>query len=311
MMNNKKIPLIIIAGPTGIGKSLLGMELAQELKTDIISSDSRQLYKYFDIGSAKPSLVDRALIKHHIIDIWEPTLTFTVSDFVELVKPIVEDLYNKGKIPLIVGGTGLYIKALIEGFSIPRVEPAPEIREKLKKEAEEKGNKVLYERALQVDPISMQKIHENDLIRIIRVLEVFETTGKPISQVRAKEEESPYDLTYLYLDSDRDKLYERISLRVEKMFEEGLLEEVKSIIDQFGIDLPLLETINYREPKQYLLGKATLEETKELMKKNTRNFAKRQLTWFRNSEHIERRLFESQDDVKSIKESILSKFKIG
>lgn len=302
---NEKIPLIVIAGPTGIGKSALAMELAQKLKTDIISADSRQIYKDFDIGTAKPSIEEQKLVKHHLIDICEPVNKFTLAEYSALAKPLIENIYKSGKIPLLVGGTGLYIKSIIEGFSIPEVEPLYELREKLKKEAEEYGNKRIFERASQIDPEAMKKIHENDLFRIIRVLEVFEGTGKTISSLRKKSVESIYRLIYVGLELEREKLYERIGFRVEKMIQEGLVEEVSGLMNKYGHELPLLVTINYREIKDFILSKSTLEEAKELMKKDTRNFAKRQLTWFRNDPLITWKKLENYSDISSVIDSIV------
>lgn len=294
----KKIPLIIIAGPTGIGKSLLGMNIAEKLNTEIISADSRQIFRYFDIGTAKPSLEEQKQIKHHLIDIKSPEESFTVAEYIEMAKEIISDIYHRGKIPLMVGGTGLYIKSLIEGFSIPKVEPLPEYREELKLEAEKYGNKYLYDKARQIDPEAIEKIHENDLFRVIRILEVYKSSGKNLSSQRGRAEEMPYDIIYAGLNTDRELLYERIGIRVEQMVEEGLIKEVKFIMDKFGKDLPLLKTINYREIKEYILGVSSLEDARELMKKDTRNFAKRQLTWFRNDPHINWYKLDKKEDVK-------------
>ncbi|MBC7475577.1 MAG: tRNA (adenosine(37)-N6)-dimethylallyltransferase MiaA [Candidatus Sericytochromatia bacterium] len=296
----KKIPLTIIAGPTGIGKSSLAMQIAENIGTDLISADSRQVYKYFDVGTAKPTKEEQRMIKHHLIDLREPTEIFAVAEYLKLVKPLIEDINQDGKMPLIVGGTGLYIKTLVEGFSIPEVESLPDLRKKLVKEAEEYGNAVIYQRAKEIDPEAMTRIHENDIIRVIRVLEVFENTGKLFSSLRVRASEPIYDLTYICLDMDREKLYTRIGQRVEQMFEQGLLDEVKSIIEKYGSDLQLLKTINYRETREHLLGNLNLEETKELMKKNTRNFAKRQLTWFRNDPLITFMNAETKEDINKI-----------
>lgn len=312
----KKIPLIVIAGPTGIGKSSLAMNLAQNLSTDIISADSRQIYLDFDIGTAKPDKNEQSLVKHHLIDIADPKKNFTLAEYAEKAKEIINFVYSQNKIPMLVGGTGLYIKTLIEGFNVPEVEPNYELRKKLTEKANsEEGAKLLYERALSIDPQAMLKIHQNDLIRVIRVIEIFETTGKQFSSLIKKESEPVYDLIYVGLDLEREKLYERISIRVEQMIEFGLIGEVNNIIDKYGSDLPLLKTINYREVKEYLEGILTLDETKELMKKNTRNFAKRQLTWFRHDPYINFFKSENQDDLNIVREHVLKqvreKFKNG
>lgn len=302
----KKIPLIVIAGPTGIGKSSLAMSLAQDLSTDIISADSRQIYRDFDIGTAKPDNYEQALVKHHLIDIADPTENFTLAEYTERAKEVIDLVHNQNKIPMLVGGTGLYIKTLIEGFNVPEVGPNTELRKDLTEIASTSdGAKSLYEKALSIDPQAMLKIHQNDLIRVIRVIEVFETTGKQFSTLVKKESEPVYDLIYVGLDLEREKLYQRIGLRVDKMIELGLIDEVKNIINKYGNDLPLLKTINYREIKEYLEDKLTLDETKELMKKNTRNFAKRQLTWFRHDPYINFFKSEDQNDVQIVREHVL------
>lgn len=302
----KKIPLVIIAGATGIGKSNLALSLAQELNTDIISADSRQIYTNFDIGTAKPNLIEQNLIKHHLIDICDPKEIYSLSQYTNQARKIIEEIYNKGKLPLLVGGTGLYIKTLIEGFSVPEVEPDHQLRKDLTEKAKNEGNNILYEMAREIDPKAMEKIHQNDLIRIIRVIEVYKNTGNKFSELGRKESEPVYDLTYVGLDIEREKLYNRIGLRVEKMVEDGLIEEVENIIKKYGAELPLLKTINYREIKQYLNKELTLDESKELMKKDTRNFAKRQLTWFRNDPYIKFFNCESNSDIEIIKKYIKS-----
>lgn len=306
---SKKIPLVIIAGATGIGKSNLALSLAQELKTDIISADSRQIYIDFDIGTAKPTLEEQKIVKHHLIDICNPKDVFSLSQYTGEAKKIIQEIYEQKKIPLLVGGTGLYIKTLIQGFSVPEVPPKQELRDELTKKANLNGNKELYEIAKTIDPKAMEKIHENDLIRIIRVLEVYETTGKKFSELGTKSNEPIYDLIYIGLDLDREKLYKRIGLRVDKMVEEGLIDEVIHIINKYGSDLPLLKTINYREVKQYLDKELSLEDAKELMKKDTRNFAKRQLTWFRNDPYINFFNCENTSDIENIKGYIRNSLK--
>lgn len=307
---SKKIPLIIIAGPTGIGKSNLALSLAQELKTDIISADSRQIYKDFDIGTAKPDLKEQELVKHHLIDICDPREIYSLSQYTNDAKKIIEETYNKEKMPLLVGGTGLYIKTLIEGFTVPEVEPDYKLREELTTKSKQEGNEELYKYAQSIDPKAMEKIHLNDLIRIIRVIEVYKNTGKKFSELGKKSTEPVYDLIYIGLDIEREKLYKRIGLRVDKMIEQGLIDEVKKIISKYGSDLPLLKTINYREIKQYLDNELSLEEAIELMKKDTRNFAKRQLTWFRNDPYINFFNCETEENLESIKSFIREKISL-
>lgn len=286
-MKNTKIPLIVISGPTGIGKTSIGIEIAKYFNSEIISADSRQIYKDFNIGTAKPTRDEINLVNHHLIDFVEPTYNFTVSEYLNLAKEKIREIYEKNKIPIIVGGTGLYIKAVTEDFEIPKVKPNYEIRDNLKKISEtEEGRNYIYNRALEIDPEAMKRIHKNDLFRIIRVIEVYETTNKRISSIRKKNLDNVYNLIHITLDIDRNELYKRIGTRVDKMINDGLIDEVKFLIKKYGINLPLLKTINYREIKEYLSNNLSLEEAIELMKKDTRNFAKRQLTWFRNSDNI-------------------------
>jgi len=299
-MKENKIPLIVITGATGIGKSALAMELAQEINTELISADSRQVYKDFDIGTAKPTLEEQSLVKHQMIDIREANENFTVAEYIQEVTPVIENVYERNKIPLMVGGTGLYVKSVIEGFSIPKVEPLPEYRKELKEQAEQFGNSYLYKKAMEIDPESASKIHENDVFRVVRILEVFERTGKAMSSLKSRSSEPIYNLISICLDMDRELLYKRIGLRVEEMFECGLLKEVEQIIEKYGKDLPLLQTINYKEVRNFLLGETSFEEAKELMKKSTRNFAKRQFTWFRQDKNLVWKEISSRDDIKNI-----------
>ena len=301
-----KIPLIVIAGSTGIGKSNLAMYLAQKLNTDIISADSRQIYRDFDIGTAKPDINEQKLVKHHLIDIVGPQKNFTLAEYNEEAKKIINNLYNEQKIPMLVGGTGLYIKTLIQGFEVPEVEPDLQLRKELTEKAESEGKQELYEMAKKIDPVAMLKIHENDIRRVIRVIEVFKTTGKQFSLLGKKAEESIYDLIYIGLEVKREKLYQRISDRVEKMIKMGLIDEVKNIIIKYGDELPLLKTINYREIKQYLDGLISLEEAVELMKKDTRNFAKQQITWFKHDPYIKFFRAENAEDLESIKKYVIN-----
>lgn len=301
-----KIPLIVIAGSTGIGKSNLAMYLAQKLNTDIISADSRQIYRDFDIGTAKPDINEQKLVKHHLIDIVDPQKNFTLAEYNEEAKKVINNLYNEQKIPMLVGGTGLYIKTLIQGFEVPEVEPDLQLRKELTEKAESEGKQELYEMAKKIDPVAMLKIHENDIRRVIRVIEVFKTTGKQFSLLGKKSEESIYDLIYIGLEVEREKLYQRISDRVEKMIKMGLIDEVKNIIIKYGDELPLLKTINYREIKQYLDGLISLEEAVELMKKDTRNFAKQQITWFKHDPYIKFFRAENAEDLESIKKYVIN-----
>ncbi len=278
-----RIPIIIIQGPTAVGKSTLANKLALELHTEIISADSRQVYKYLNIGTAKPSKEIQKKIKHHLIDIVYPDEEYSAGDFVKDSEKLIYELHKKDKLPLIVGGTGFYIKALLEGIfkapSIPR-----EIREKLIHSAEEKNSDYLYEYLREKDPSSAERTNPNDLHRIIRALEVYEATGKTITQLW---QENPSDKKYfktfnILISEDREILYNRINHRVDDMIKNGLLNEMKELLEKgYNEKSPGMNTVGYKELLPYFEEKTNLEGCSQEIKKNTRNYAKRQFTWYR------------------------------
>ena len=278
-----RIPIIIIQGPTAVGKSTLANKLAFELQTEIISADSRQVYKYLDIGTAKPSKEIQSKIKHHLIDIVFPNEEYSAGDFVKDTEKLIYELHKKDKLPLIVGGTGFYIKALIEGiFKAPSI--PKEIRKNLKQIAEEKGSEFLYEYLKEKDPGSAERANTNDLHRIIRALEVYEATGKTITQLW---QENPSDKrnfkTYnILIYENREILYKRINQRVDEMLKNGLLNEMKELLKKgYNENSPGMNTVGYKELFPYFEEKRNLEECIREIKKNTRNYAKRQFTWYR------------------------------
>ena len=274
--------LIVICGATATGKSGLALELAQRLDTVIISADSRQVYREFDIGTAKPSVAEQKLVPHYLIDICTPTETLTLAEYQEQAQALIikqSELNNSP--PLLVGGTGLYLKSVTKGLKIPRVSPQPELRSQL----ESLGQTQLYAFLEQVDRAAASKIHPNDRVRTIRALEVFYVTGRPIS---TQQGENPpnYPILHIGLDCDRDMLDKRITLRIHKMIELGLVEEVENLCQKYGRDLPLLNTLGYAEIKQYLNGDISLDKAVDLTVIHTRQFAKRQSTWFRSYPEI-------------------------
>jgi tRNA dimethylallyltransferase len=287
------IPLIIIAGPTAVGKSEAAFELAKRLDSEIISADSMQVYRYFDIGTAKPSLERRKEIPHHLIDIVNPDEDFSAGEFNERAYEIARELHRKGKIPIVAGGTGLYIKALTENFGCG-VKKDEEIRERLKREFEEMGEDAMYERLKKIDPSAASKIHPKDRYRIERALEVYYTTGKTLSEFHRDEgrENKRFDVRYFVLNMDRKRLYKRIEERVDGMISAGLLQETERIL-KMGYDKSLkpFQSLGYLQMIQYLdnlpsppfnkRGMWGFDSAVEEMKKETRRFAKRQLTWFR------------------------------
>ncbi|MEC4804112.1 MAG: tRNA (adenosine(37)-N6)-dimethylallyltransferase MiaA [Jaaginema sp. PMC 1079.18] len=270
--------LIVICGATASGKSGLALQLAQKLNSVILSADSRQVYREFNIGTAKPTAAEQALIPHYLIDICDPTETLTLADYQDQTQHLIAQF----PLPLLVGGTGLYIKAITKGLNIPRVAPHPDLRNNLAT----LGQRQLYSFLAQVDPPSTSKIHPNDQIRTLRALEVYYVTGKPIS---AQQGENPpsYPILHLGLECPPAALEQRIRQRTNQMLERGFVAEVAALGGKYGWNLPLLNTLGYAEIKQHLAEEISLSEAKELIVLHTRQFAKRQRTWFRAYPEIE------------------------
>ncbi|MDZ8186601.1 MAG: tRNA (adenosine(37)-N6)-dimethylallyltransferase MiaA [Nostoc sp. ChiSLP02] len=273
--------LIVICGATATGKSGLALALAMRLGSVILSADSRQVYREFDIGTAKPSLAEQKLVPHYLIDICDPTDTMTVADYQQKVQALINS-FPSGLPLFMVGGTGLYIRSIVQGMKIPRVAAQNELRSQL----ESLGQNQLYAMLQQVDPVAAQKIHANDLVRTLRALEVYYVTGYPISEQQG-ENPPNYPILQIGLDCDVEKLGLRIQQRTEQMIANGLVAEVEYLCQKYGADLPLLNTLGYQEIKQYLAGDISLDEAKELTILHTRQFAKRQRTWFRAYSQIE------------------------
>lgn len=278
-----KPQVIAVAGPTASGKTALAIKLAHERNGEIISADSRLVYKGFDIASAKPTLEEREGIPHHLIDIVEPEFDYSVGDFYKDAKPIIEDIISRGKTPIVAGGTGLYFRILLEDFDLPKMDPNPELRAELDSMPVE----TLYQEVLSKDPITAEKVHINNKIRLVRVLEVMRTFNRPFSQVAGKKE-NEYNVEWVSPKIEsREILYERINLRVDKMLELGLIEETKSLLAKHGRIKNFVKTIGYAEILDYLDGKCTLDESIKTLKQNTRRYAKRQLTWFRRNPELD------------------------
>ncbi|MER3433568.1 MAG: tRNA (adenosine(37)-N6)-dimethylallyltransferase MiaA [Leptolyngbya sp. ERB_1_1] len=274
ILNNTPV-LIIIGGATATGKSGLAIELAERLTSIILSADSRQVYREFTIGTAKPTRQEQDRVPHYLIDICEPTETLTLADYQMQAKRIID----RGGIQFLVGGTGLYLKAIARGMKIPRVAPQEELRSQL----EQLGQKTLHEMLQQVDAIAAGRIHPNDQVRTLRALEVFYVTGRPISEQQG-EEPPTFPILQIALDSDR--LEQRIAKRTAQMIEMGFVAEVETLYKKYG-ELPLLNTLGYAEMRQYLRGEISLSEAGRLTVLHTRQFAKRQRTWFRADRAIE------------------------
>ncbi|MEG5065918.1 tRNA (adenosine(37)-N6)-dimethylallyltransferase MiaA [Microcoleus sp. B3-A4] len=275
--------LITICGATATGKSGVALALAGRLQSSILSADSRQVYREFDIGTAKPTAVDRTCVPHHLIDICDPTETLTLAEYQQQAQKLIADVDFPLSPPLLlVGGTGLYIKSIVRGLKIPRVAPMPELRSQLA----ELGQSQCYAMLQQVDQSAAEKIHLNDPVRTLRALEVFYVTGRSISEQQG-ENPPNYPILQIGLDCAIDVLVDRIEQRTEQMLERGWIAEVEYLCKKYGCDLPLLNTLGYQEMKQYLAGDIKLEEAKELTILHTRQFAKRQRTWFRAYPEIE------------------------
>ncbi len=284
-----KFPLLILTGPTAVGKTNLSIRLAKALGGEIISADSMQVYKHMDIGSAKIRTEEMEGIPHHMLDILEPWEEFNVVIFKEKVKTCIREIVERGHIPILTGGTGFYIQAVLYDIDFTENEENAEIRQKLEKLAEEKGAEYLHDMLKQVDKESAESIHANNKKRVIRALEFYELTGKKISQHNETEraKQSAYASCYFVLSDDRVALYERIDKRVDNMLKEGLVEEVEGL-KNMGCDRSLvsMQGLGYKEILSYLDGEISLEEAVYLIKRDTRHFAKRQLTWFRREKDV-------------------------
>jgi tRNA dimethylallyltransferase len=280
----KKKPAVVITGPTAVGKTKLSIEIAKSLDGEIVSADSMQIYKYMDIGTAKPSINERQNIPHHMIDIIEPEQEFSVAEYQKMAVDIISDIHKRNKLPIIVGGTGLYIKSLLYPMNFTDAYQDVEYRKRLQKTAEKMGKNYLYQQLEKIDPKTASRLHPNDVRRVIRALEVYHISGKPMSHYvqNLKDMDFRYDAAMIGLVMNRAKLYERINQRVDAMIERGLLNEVKSLLDKgYTRNMVSMQGLGYKEIIDYYQGRLTLEEAIYKLKQETRRYAKRQLTWFR------------------------------
>ncbi|SFF09290.1 tRNA dimethylallyltransferase [Paenibacillus catalpae] len=285
----RKQRLLVLVGPTAVGKTQLSLDLAKAWNAEIISGDSMQVYREMNIGTAKLPLAERQGIIHHLIDICEPEESYSVADFQQQCGNAITDISARGKLPFIVGGTGLYIESVCYGFEFDDNGADPAFREEQQRYAEENGAEALHARLALVDPGSAQRLHPNDQRRIIRALEIHHLSGETMTaQLERQKKESPYELCILGLTMDREVLYSRIEQRIDQMLEEGLVEEVRRLLDR-GVapDGVAMQGLGYKEIVMYLRGDCTLEAAVELLKRDTRRFAKRQLSWFRRMKDIE------------------------
>lgn len=284
-----KKKLILIAGPTASGKTKSSVLLAKQIGGEIISCDSMQVYRRMDIGTAKVRPEEMEGIPHYMIDVLEPTEGCNISWFKEQVTRHIEEISNRGKVPILVGGTGFYLNAILFDTQFEETDTDLSYRQSLEKEVRTNGADSLHKRLQEVDPVSAEAIHANNVKRVIRALEYFHQTGVPISKHNEKERKkrealtSPYDYTFFALDMDREVLYDRINRRIDRMMDEGLLEEVKVLYDEgFSEDLTSIKAIGYKEFYPYFRGELTLDACIDKLKQNTRHYAKRQLTWLRH-----------------------------
>ncbi len=293
-MSGYKEKLIVIAGPTASGKTALAVELARRLDTEIISGDSMLVYKGLDIGTAKPGKKEMGGIRHHLIDILDADAGFNVTDFINLAKPVITLLNQQGRIPILAGGTGLYIKSLVEGYQFNETSGDPEYRESLQRLAEEKGREYVFDMLRKVNPDAAERLHINNFRRIIRALEVYHLGGEQISEEKASE--LAYDVFAIGLGWERSILYERINRRVEIMIEQGLYNEVEGLLKNGISDsCQSMKGIGYKELLPAVRGEISLDEAADKIKQNTRHFAKRQLTWYRKMPYI--RWYDAQAEA--------------
>lgn len=297
-----KRPLIILTGPTAVGKTELSLKLAKAVNGEMISADSMQVYHFMDIGTAKIMPEEMQGISHHLIDVLDPTEDFNVVIFQQMAKQAMEEIYSKGKIPIVVGGTGFYIQALLYDTEFEETDESA-YRKELTEYYEQYGAHMLHEQLREIDPVSYETIHENNVKRVIRALEFYHDTGYPISihNNEQRQKQSPYNFEYFVLNEKREILYDRIEKRIDIMIEEGLVEEVRKLLSMGCTkDMISMQGLGYKEIIPYLNGECSLEESVYILKRDTRHFAKRQLTWFRREKEVtwvNKSTFSSAEDI--------------
>ncbi len=277
---SSNLPLITLVGPTAVGKTPLAIRLAEDLNGEIVSADSRQIYRGMDIGTAKPTPEELARVRHHLIDVVDPDQEYHVAQFQADAYAAIDDIHRRGKVPFLVGGTGQYVYAVIEGWQIPPVPPHPDLREQLYAEAEKHGPEHLHRRLAAIDPEAAERIHPNNVRRVIRALEVYEATGRPISEWQAKKP-PPYRILQIGLNMNREALYRRTDARVDRMIAKGLVDEIRSLLAKgYTFDLPAMSSLGYGEFEAYFQGNATLDEVVQTIKHETHRFVRHQYNWF-------------------------------
>ena len=286
-MSDTQTPLVALVGPTASGKTRLAVDLALRLGGEVVSADSMQIYRHMDIGTATPTEEERRGVPHHMMNILDPGESYSVAQYVEDARSVIREVCSRGKLPVLAGGTGLYVSSLLDNVLFEENRGDPALREELAQRAREEGAQALWEELLRIDPVSARRLHPNNLGRVIRAIEAFRLTGVPMSvqQERSRRESSPYRALVLGLAfRDRDLLYRRIDLRVDQMLKDGLLDEVRSLSEHFSATAA--QAIGYKEFFRYLKGEETLEQAAARVKQESRRYAKRQLTWFRRMEQV-------------------------
>ncbi len=304
-MNNhhQKPKIVVICGPTGVGKTSVAIRAARAFNGEIIGADSMQIYRHMDIGTAKPTIDEQAQVPHHMIDIADPDEFFDAACYARMARASICDLIQAGKLPVVAGGTGLYIKALLSGLS-PAAATDPAVKNRLKAEVDTKGSHSLHRRLADCDPVAARRIHPNDAFRIVRALEVYETTGRPLSTIQKAHHFSdhPFDSLKLGLMIDRTMLYTRIDARVEEMIRTGLIDEVQGLLDRgYDPQSKAMQSIGYRHITAYLINHLSRSEAIRTMKRDSRRYAKRQLTWFKADQDV---VWAMPDDWDGIRERI-------
>lgn len=300
-----KPPLLVLTGPTAVGKTKLSISLAKAINGEIISADSMQVYRHMDIGSAKIRKEEIEGVPHYLVDVLEPEEEFHIVKFQQMAKEAMKEIYSRNKIPILVGGTGFYIQSVTKDIDFTEAEQETAYRQELEALALEKGSAFLHEKLKEVDPQSAEEIHENNVKRVIRALEFYEQNGFPISQHNAeqKQRQSPYQLAYFVLNAPRPLLYERIDRRVDEMIQEGLVKEVQTLKERgCHRGMVSMQGLGYKEILDYLEGNCSLEEAVRILKRDTRHFAKRQITWFKREEDV---TWVNKDDFDYNEEKIL------
>ena len=298
-----KLPLILIVGPTAVGKTEIAIQLAERLNGEIISADSRLFYRGMDIGTAKPTREEQARVPHHLIDVANPDETWSLAQFQQAATEAIAGIHARGRLPFLVGGTGQYVRAVTEGWNPPEVKPDERLRAELEKLKEEKGKEWLYEKLKSLDPKAAEKIDFRNVRRTIRALEVILTTGRKFSDQRGQGE-SPYRLVTIGLTRPREELYARVDARIESMFEAGLVEEVRGLLAKYPAELPSMSGIGYTETVGVVEGSKTVEQAKVEIRRDTRVFVRRQANWFKETDSSIRWFRISQTTVDEISDFI-------